>query len=177
MGRSDLCRPMPQALGAEVQFEQAFNGLLLDNTVLDAPRPRPMPNWHNCTAPMQRRSWRRCRHPCRCARVEQWLTGALDGSVRTAPRRRASSGWGAGVCAPVAGGGPVLRRPGRWRAPCAGVPGGGQRRRAVCAHRAAPGVFGGQCLQPGVSPLDGLRPGDWQQQGLRLPQAAPPAGR
>ena len=34
--------PLPayaQALGAEVQFEQAFNGLLLENAVLDAPLP------------------------------------------------------------------------------------------------------------------------------------------
>lgn len=71
-----------EALAAPVQFEQAFNGLLLDNAVLDAPLPQAdaeLASLHRARAsallsalsepvPLRRQ-------------VEQWLAGALDGNV------------------------------------------------------------------------------------------------
>jgi len=71
-----------EALAAPVQFEQAFNGLLLDNAVLDAPLPQAdaeLASLHRARASAMLST---LSEPVPLRRqVEQWLAGVLDGSV------------------------------------------------------------------------------------------------
>lgn len=71
-----------EVFAAEVQFEQAFNGLLLDNAELDAPLPQAdaeLASLHRAHASAQLAALS-VSAPLR-SRVEQWLVGALDGRV------------------------------------------------------------------------------------------------
>lgn len=71
-----------QALGAPVLFDQAFNGLLLDNAVLDRPLPQAdaaLAQLHRAHATAQLAA---LSQPVLLRqRVAEWLVGAVEGSV------------------------------------------------------------------------------------------------
>lgn len=72
-----------QALGAPVQFDQAFNGLLLDNALLDSPLPQAdaaLAQLHRAHASLQLAA---LAQPVLLLRsqVAQWLAGSIEGSV------------------------------------------------------------------------------------------------
>ena len=168
-----------QALGAEVQFEQAFNGLLLDNTVLDAPLPQAdaaLAQLHRAHAAAQLAALS-APVPLR-TRVEQWLTGALDGSVPD--RAQAARQFGLGERAFAR----RLQEEGRCYADLVD----GVRHALACqavASGAEPfvriarrlGFSEASAFNRAFRRWTGCAPGDWQQQGAAVLQAAPPAGR
>lgn len=168
-----------QALGAEVQFDQAFNGLLLDNTVLDAPLPQAdaeLAQLHRAhaavqlaglSAPVQLRT-----------RVEQWLTGALDGSVPG--RAQAARQFGLGERA-------FARRLQdedvryvelvdgvRHALACQAVAGGAEPFVRIARRL---GFSEASAFNRAFRRWTGRAPGDWQQQGAAAPQTAPLDGR
>ena len=81
-GQSGPLAAYAQALGAPVQFDQAFNGLLLDNRWLDRPLPQAdaaLAQLHRAHASLQLAAL--SQPVLLSSRVAQWLPGALEGSV------------------------------------------------------------------------------------------------
>lgn len=168
-----------QALAAEVQFEQAFNGLLLDNTVLDAPLPQAdaeLAQLHRTHASVQLAAL--SQQVLLCARVEQWLASAIEGSVpgRAQAARQFGLGERAFACR--------LQSEGvRYADLVDGV------RHALACQAVASGAepFVRIARRLGFSEASafnrafrrwtGRAPGHWQRQGTAAPQTAPPAGR
>ena len=168
-----------QALAAEVQFEQAFNGLLLDNTVLDAPLPQAdaeLAQLHRAHAAAQLAA---LSSPVLLrTRVEQWLTGALDGSVPG--RAQAARQFGLGERA-------FARRLQdedvryvelvdgvRHALACQAVAGGAEPFVRIARRL---GFSEASAFNRAFRRWTGCAPGDWQQQGVAAPQTAPPGGR
>jgi len=168
-----------QALGAEVQFEQAFNGLLLENAVLDAPLPQAdaeLAQLHRAHAAVQLAAL--SAPVLLSTRVEQWLTGALDGSVPG--RAQAARQFGLGERA-------FARRLQdedvryadlvdgvRHALACQAVAGGAEPFVRIARRL---GFSEASAFNRAFRRWTGRAPGHWQQQGLAAPQTAPQAGR
>ena len=168
-----------QALAAEVQFEQAFNGLLLDNTVLDAPLPQAdaeLAQLHRAhaaaqlaalSAPMLLRT-----------RVEQWLTGALDGSVPGGAQAARQFGLGERAFARRLQDEDVryadLVDGVRHALACQAVAGGAEPFVHIARRL---GFSEASAFNRAFRRWTGCAPGDWQQQRAAAPQTAPPDGR
>ena len=168
-----------QALGAEVQFEQAFNGLLLENAVLDAPLPQAdaeLAQLHRAHAAVQLAAL--SAPVLLSTRVEQWLTGALDGSVPGRAQAARQFGLGErafarrlqaeGVCyADLVDGV-------RHALACQAVAGGAEPFVRIARRL---GFSEASAFNRAFRRWTGRAPGHWQQQGLAAPQTAPQAGR
>ena len=168
-----------EALAAPVQFEQAFNGLLLDNAVLDAPLPQAdaeLASLHRSRAsallsalsqplPLRRQ-------------VEQWLAGTLDGSVpgredaarhfglgeRTLARRLRDEGTHYAELVDAA----------RRTLACTAVADGGEPFARIARRL---GFSDASAFNRAFRRWTGQAPGDWQQRRPPVPRSAPAAGR
>ena len=167
------------ALAAPVQFEQAFNGLLLDNAVLDAPLPQ---------ADAELASLHRSRASALLAalsqplplrrQVEQWLAGTLDGSVpgredaarhfglgeRTLARRLRDEGTHYAELVDAA----------RRTLACTAVADGGEPFARIARRL---GFSDASAFNLAFRRWTGQAPGDWQQRRPPMPRSAPAAGR
>ena len=165
-------------LSAYAQFEQAFNGLLLDNTVLDAPLPQAdaeLAQLHRAHAAAQLAA---LSSPVLLrTRVEQWLSGALDGSVPG--RAQAARQFGLGERA-------FARRLQdenvryadlvdgvRHALACQAVAGGAEPFVRIARRL---GFSEASAFNRAFRRWTGCAPGDWQQQGVVALQTAPPDG-
>jgi AraC-like DNA-binding protein len=166
------------ALGAGVQFEQAFNGLLLDNAELDAPLPQAdaeLASLHRAHAAAQLAALS-APQPLR-TRVEQWLVGALDGSVPGRAEAARQFGLGEKALARrlmdegVRYSGLVdgVRR----QLACAAVAGGGESFARIARRL---GFSEASAFNRAFRRWTGQAPGDWQQRLPPAPRPAPPGG-
>lgn len=168
-----------QALGAEVQFDQAFNGLLLDNAVLDCPLPQAdaeLAQLHRAHAAAQLAA---LSQPLLLrAGVAQWLAGAVHASVPG--RAQAARQFGLAERA-------FARRlqeegvryselvDGARRALACTAVAGGAEPFAHIARRL--GFSEASAFNRAFRRWTGRAPGAWRQQGPARAHPAPPAGR
>ena len=168
-----------EVFGAEVQFEQAFNGLLLDNAVLDHPLPQAdteLASLHRAHASAQLAALS-APVPLR-TQVAQWLAGALDGSVPG--RAQAARQFGLGekaLARRLLGEGARysdLVDGVRQQLACAAVAGGAESFARIARRL---GFSEASAFNRAFRRWTGSAPGEWQQ---RLPSAQRsgfPAGR
>ncbi|AVO43028.1 AraC family transcriptional regulator [Simplicispira suum] len=174
--------PLPayaRALGAEVQFEQAFNGLLLENAVLDAPLPQAdaeLAQLHRAHAAAQLAA---LSAPALLrSQVEQWLSGALAGSVPGRAQAAQQFGLGERAFARRLQGEGVryaeLVDGVRHALACQAVAGGGESFARIARRL---GFSEASAFNRAFRRWTGRTPGDWQQHRAASAQTAPPVGR
>ncbi|MBW7833386.1 MAG: AraC family transcriptional regulator [Simplicispira suum] len=174
--------PLPayaRALGAEVQFEQAFNGLLLENAVLDAPLPQAdaeLAQLHRAHAAAQLAA---LSAPALLrSQVEQWLSGALAGSVPGRAQAAQQFGLGERAFARRLQGEGVryaeLVDGVRHALACQAVAGGGESFARIARRL---GFSEASAFNRAFRRWTGRTPGDWQQHRAVSAQTAPPVGR
>ena len=174
--------PLPaysQALGADVQFDQAFSGLLLDNQVLDRPLPQAdaeLAQLHRAHASAQLAA---LSQPVLLrSRVEHWLASAIAG--RVPGRLQAAQQFGLGERAFAR----RLQAEGvhyadlvdgvRHALACQAVAGSAEPFVRIARRL---GFSEASAFNRAFRRWTGCAPGDWQRQAPVGPQIAPPGGR